>query len=331
MEELSLKYNYVIVGSGAYYLVGYRDVMGLKNVSYHSGYSDGFDGFISRQLLRWNFSRELNKHIKTPFSAYVYPRLYPHHFEDDKPLCYLFFGNAQYVYQTSYLDYLRKHVPGVKLVLYMQDLVSRNRGLHFDKVRDKFDLLVSYDYGDASRYGMSFHPTPMSKVEVTADGMADKNDVYFCGYAKSRWQKVHEVYARCKELGLKCDFNLLDMPKDGEHLAGINYIEKPMDYLENLRHVVGSRCILEVMQDNADGFTPRLWESIMYDRHLLTNNDHVLRSEFYFAYGHHSIDLLRDDTATAVLSADVQYPDALKESLSPRHLLQFIDNLISAK
>lgn len=325
MEEIELHYNYVIVGCEGYYLVGYRDVMNLPCVSYHKDYWDGFRGIISRQLLRWNFSRQLNRCIHTPFSWYVYPRLYPYNFPDDKPLCYVFFGNLQYIYQTSYLDYLRSHVPDVKIVLYMQDLVARNHQLHLERVANKFDLMITYDSGDAEKYNLAFHPTPMSRVEIAIDKSFKKSDIYFCGYAKNRWKKVHDVFRQCQRMGLRCDFNILDLPLDAERLEGINYITSPFSYIENLQHVISSHCVLEIMQDNADGFTPRLWESIMYDRHLLTNNNTVFESSFYYSLGHHSLEILNNKETIKALTTEVSYPDTLKESLSPRHLLSFID------
>ena len=327
MEEL--KYNYVIIGSEGYYLVGYRDVIGLPTVSYHANYNAGFKGRLPRLLVRWNFSRQLNKYVHTPFSWYVYPKLYPHQFNDDKPICYIFFGNRQYIFQTSYLSYLRKHVPGVKIVLYMQDLVARNIGLHLDTCSSQFDLMVSYDQGDALRYGMAFHPTPMSVVDIPEDDCIPRSDVYFCGYAKNRYGKIHETYKKCVQAGLVCDFNILDLPPGVPRLDGIHYIDKPFDYLTNLQHVKKTRCVIEIMQEGADGFTPRLWESIVYDKHLLTNNSKIEQSPYYFEKGCHLLTHLSNDNITDMLNEDVLYPYALKESLSPKHLLQFIDQKLA--
>ena len=329
MSAIDLRYNYVIVGSEGYYLVGYRDIMGLDNVAYFTDFYSGFDTAVDRCLVRWNFSRKLNSIVSTPFSRYVFPRLYPHRFSDDKPLCYVFFGNRQYVYQTPYLDYLRHTQSDVRLVLYMQDLVERNAELCFDAVRGKFDLLLSYDSGDAERYGMTYYPTPMSCVALPDADDLPHSDVYFCGYAKNRYEVLHELFRKCVERGLKADFNIIGMPTHAPRLPGITYSDKPINYADNLRHIARTRCILEVMQRGANGFTPRAWESIVFDKHLLTDNAAFLNSEYSYLQGHHGIELLDGDNAPQVISADVQYPDTLKHRLSPVRLLQFIDKNLS--
>lgn len=323
MEDI--KFNYIIIGSDGYYLAGYHDLLDKPYVSYHQSYNDGFDGFIPKQLLRWNFSRQLNKYIHTPFSWYVYPRLYPHYFNDGKPLCFLFFGNQQYIYQTSYLEYIRKTHPSAKIVLYMQDVVRKNKELNFEKVAGKFDLLLSYDKGDAAQYSMLFHPTPMSKQTIEEDSSIVESDVYFCGYAKTRYPIINDTYMKCKEAGLRCDFIVLDMPNDAEHVEGIQYLSKPLTYIQNLQHVQKTKCVVEIMQEGADGYTPRLWESIIYDKHLLTNNKELKASEFCYEQGQHSIESLTGESISELIISPISYPEPLKDKLSPVHLLQFID------
>ena len=328
MEEYKFKYNYVIIGAGGYYLNGYHDIMSLPNVSYHSSYADGFDSWLSRQVLRWNFSNVVNRHVCTPFSWYVYPRLYPLHFSDNRPLCFLFFGNTQYIYQTSYTEYLRKRYPQARLVLYMQDLVERYPQSMFEKVSPKMDLLLSYDKGDCHKYGMLFHPTPMSYVHIPDNLMLPPSDVYFCGYAKSRFPVVHRIYNELTSQGLTCDFNLLGMPDMAPRIDGIKYISQPFSYTENLQHVVKTKCILEVMQEGADGYTPRLWESIMYNRHLLTNNSTLKDSKYFHPNGMHEYGETGNIDVRPWLDMPISYDEEFKNSLSPVHLLQFIDQAL---
>ena len=42
-----------------------------------------------------------------------------------------------------------------------------------------------------------------------------------------------------------------------------------MNYIENLKHIRRTNCILEVVQNNAKGSTIRTWEAIMYDKKYL--------------------------------------------------------------
>lgn len=48
-----------------------------------------------------------------------------------------------------------------------------------------------------------------------------------------------------------------------------------------LYHSVNSRCILDINQENADGYTSRFLEAVMFNKRLLTDNKSIASSEFY--------------------------------------------------
>ena len=206
--------------------------MNLPYVSYHKDFYDGFNNWAQRQLVRWNFSKQVNKLIPTPFSNYVYPRLYPHHFIDFKPICFLFFGNAQQIYQTSYPQYLRESYPKCRIVLYMQDIIARNAELDITNPSKEYDLLISYDKGDAKKYNMEYYPTPMSYVHVAKNDKISKSDLYFCGKGKDRYPLIHSIYEQCTRMGLICDFHITDMPDSAPRINGVHY-NTNISYMEN--------------------------------------------------------------------------------------------------
>lgn len=327
MEEYNFKYNYVIVGAPGYYLVGYRDVINLPNVSYHATYNDGFDGWIKRNILRWNFSRRLNKYVKTPFSKYVYPRLYPHSFVEDKPLCFIFFSGMFYIYQSSYLEYVKKTY-NAKTVLYFQDLLSCYKLVDINKAKDEFDLLISYDMSESKAHQMEWHPTPMSYVPIAPNNDIPYSDVYYCGYAKSRFPIIHDIYRKLTQQGYTCNFNLMYMSPNDPHIDGINYPDRFFSYEENLMHVCRSKCVLEIMQEGADGYTPRLWECIMYNKHLITNNKTIWNSVYFNPEGIHSVEDVENGKIENWINNQISFSEEEKRSLSPLHLLKFIDNRI---
>ena len=326
MELDNLKYNYVICGAGGYYDFGYRDVMNLPNVRYYSRYDGGVRTKLEKFLIRFNFSKKVNRFLKTPFGHVVYPIIYKPDFYDTKPLCFIFFGNVEYVYQTSYLKFLRKKYPDVKIVLYMQDLIHKNPQLDFNRCKCNFDLILSYDRGDCLKYDLHFHPTPMSQVVVEEDNLIEESDVYFCGYAKSRYQLINDLYMRYTSYGLKCDFNIMKYPTDAPRVDGIKYHDCLFTYEQNIQHILKTKAILEVMQDGADGFTPRVWESIIYDKHLITSNTSLINSEFYDRMSMH---IYNDISLVDNIFTPVAYSLNKKQQLSPIHLLKYIDNILS--
>lgn len=329
---MEFKYNYVICGADGYYKVGYHDIITLPNVCYHESFLSGLNNFLSKSVVRWNFSRTVNRIVRTPFAFAAYRLMYPHCFDNSKPLCYIFFGHLKHIINSSYLSYLRKEYPEVKLVLYMQDLISTFPEIDIEKCKKQFDLVLSYDMGDCNKYGLQYHPTPMSFIEINAYPNFAKSDVYFCGRAKGRYQIICEVYERCKSLGLKCDFHVMSCPKEEKRITGIHYDSYYMSYTENLQRMSQSKCIVEVMQPNADGFTPRLWESIVYGKHLLTNNKKILSSNYYNPHNiKHIEDFLTEekDSLVSWLSSPVSITDEDKMKLSPINLLTHIDYNLS--
>lgn len=324
------RYNFVICGLGGYYDYGYADLMGLPDVAYCHTPAEGIANPLLRFAVRANYSSRVCRLLRRQPGRWAWRYAYTPHFADEsRPRCYVFFGALAAVYQSGYVEYLRRRYPTAKFVLYMQDIVARNAALDLDYCRRAFDLLLSYDKGDCERYGMLYHPTPMSCVPMSEAEAEPEYDVYFCGYAKRRYPLVGRLYKEYTAAGLRCDFHLLLYPDGEPRVPGIHYNGPVMSYADNLRHVCRSRAVLEVMQDGATGFTPRLWEAIVYDRHLITNNlPAVAASPYYDAATMHAIDA---HDLPALLRKPATHPAETKESLSPRHLLRFIEDNLADK
>ena len=108
-----------------------------------------------------------------------------------------------------------------------------------------------------------------------------------------------------------------------ERIEGDGLIyDSPISYMDNLRYVLASKCILEVMQANADGYTPRLWEAIMYDKHLLTNNAFIRNTQYWNPRGIH---LLTECNDFLFINNSVSYSGDIKKSKSPVNMLYFIE------
>lgn len=330
---LRLRYNYVVCGAGGYYTIGYKDIMDHPQIKYYDSYLSGVGGILLKSMVRLNFSRKVNTIIKTPLSMVVNRYLFENDFDRNSRLCYLFFMNNNVVFNSSYPQYLRSHYPNVKLALYLQDLVSsrRKQDLDIDYLKNVFDIILSYDKHDCEQYNLIYHPTPMSVVNVPNNENITFSDVYYCGSAKGRYPLIHHIFEECQKHGLVCDFNILENLHEPikDKLAGVRYIHYPMSYIENLQHVIKSNCILEVMQEHAIGYTPRLWESIVYDKHLLSNNPEIINSDYYKNGITHILDEgFSFDSFKNDIKTKVKYPVEYKQKLSPIHLFQTIDNLL---
>ena len=320
------KYNYVVVGGSNYYEVAYANLLSLPNVAYFKSYLDGIKSNVIKILLRINFNLHLNKYIPTPFRKIVFPLLFQHHFSNDKPICFIFFESQFAIYNTRYIEYLKRKYPGSKFVLYMQDLVSSLPYYDINSYKYRFDLIFSYDKGDCKKYSLHYFPTPYSYYNISNLDKKESIDVYFCGAGKTRYKAIFEVYKRCVREKLKCKFFITGVPKS-ERIQGEGLIyDCPITYIENLSYVAASKCVLEIMQENADGYSLRLWEAMMYNKHLLTNNHHIINSDFYFKEFIHFVSETKPFDNW--INTQVCYPESLRESKSPIWLLREIENLI---
>jgi len=118
-------------------------------------------------------------------------------------------------------------------------------------------------------------------IKSINDENIPQSDVYFVGSAKDRLELIFDVFHQLKQEGITCDFYLSGVPSSKKIKdAGIHYIHK-MSYIENLKHVVRTKCILEIVQGNAKSSTLRTWEAIMYDKKLLTNNLTIANDYYY--------------------------------------------------
>ena len=87
--------------------------------------------------------------------------------------------------------------------------------------------------------------------------------------AKNRLPEIISAYERLCSFGLKCDFHLVGVEEKNQvHKDNICYISG-MDYQTNLQHILHTKCLLEVMQQNGTGYTQRMCEAVALDKKKL--------------------------------------------------------------
>lgn len=324
----SLSYNYIIAGGADYYQTIYSDLMGKPGVVYYPQYISGIPSPFKQLLTRFNFNIILNRYCTTPLSRWVYPWLYPCPFDDGKPLCFLFFECQYAIFNTSYLEYLRRRYPGVKLVLFMQDVVSSLPYYPMEQLKDRFDLILSFDSDDCQRYQLSYHPTPYSIIQPAQWVKQPPVDVYFCGAVKSRYPALMALYRRCMAEGLTCRFIMNGAPRANRVKGDGLIYDRPVSYMTNLSHVQSARCLVEIIQRSAKGSTLRLWEALFFDKLLLTNSTVVRNQPFYNPSFIRSLDDARP--LADWLTTAVTYEDRYRRDRSPIRLLESVDHILTA-
>jgi len=152
------------------------------------------------------------------------------------------------------------------------------------------------------------------------------SDVYFLGKAKNRLSEIIGAYKRLRSFGLKCDFHLVGVEKEQQvYKDDIQYISS-IDYQTNLQHILHTKCLLEVMQQDGAGYTQRMCEAVALDKKIITNNSMIDKAPFFndkfiLQYSNPS-EITRDFCIGLKDKENVDYN--YKENFSPKELLEFI-------
>lgn len=318
-----MKYNYVFFQlSYDYYRIAYCDLTKYEGVEYIDQYPK-YGGELIRMLCKIHRSPILNRFVYLPLKRVWNPFFFKNNFADKKPICFLFSAGCAYLKDYGFVDYLKKKYPSAKFVCFYQDIVESVKSSKIEDIKRVFDLVLSYDPDDSKKYDLVFHNTVFSDYTITGPNNVNKSDVYFVGAAKNRLQQILDVYKKLKDFSLTCDFNIIGVPKqDQVEGEGLHYIDG-MSYVENLKHVIKTRVVLEVMQKRATGASLRLWECINYDKIFLTNNEFAPYFSCYDASNMHQISEI--ENIKQWISTPCCYSEGQKESIRPIKLLEFIE------
>ena len=179
----------------------------------------------------------------------------------------------------------------------------------------------------AVKHHLVYHPTVYSPIH--AHNFSNKYDLYFLGRDKGRLKTLISICSTAQRKGLRCLFILPEVPKSQRiPCEGIIYVDDPIDYQENLNHIAESRCIIEILQNEASSPTFRTWECIMFGRMLITNNQSLQTSVFYDS-GYVSIFHDENDFDWKIVkrgSTFVSGQNPFITSISPNSLVSFIEN-----
>lgn len=325
-------YKYIILGSGLghYYDYAYRQVNDIEGCLYDGAFP--WNTMIQK-INRVHYSNKLNKYIKLPFKKiwiFAYLRYIDRKVKSvagrNEKICFIFFRTWFLVglLDNGFAEILKKAYPNCKIVFFLQDQV-RVSGISIDLLKESADLMIYYDKCDAAKWGGRQHDVPYSRIDdfkVSEDEI--ESDVYFCGYAKDRYDQIIKFYEVLTSRGLLCDFHIIGVAKEKRLYEDKINFEKVLTYEENLNKVARTRCVLEIIQRESEGNTLRVYEAIMLDKLLLSNNEALVKSTLYNEK-FMSVCIKPEYVNSEWIknSKDVHYEG--KEALYPDKLLDFIE------
>ena len=280
MSERNLHYNFVFFFARDDF---WLSILGkeLYESEYVHVYREAFEGPVwMRKLFHYHWAYRINRHINLPFKQIWFRRMYRQKFTHDLPLCFVYLGGNNIYRDGGFTRYVRRRDPRNRQILV--DIISKKSDYDYSIVRNKVDLATTFDQGEAEKYGIHyFREDTYSKLIELPEQFEFESDVYFLGAAKDRLDDIMAIYRKLHEAGLKCLFILAGVPKEKQIEAdGIEYTTG-ISYEENLRHVVKTKCMLELVQGGSVDITTRAIEAIAYQRRLLTNCQCVPRAYYH--------------------------------------------------
>lgn len=126
----------------------------------------------------------------------------------------------------------------------------------------------SFDKADCERYGYRYNPQFYGGNPAYKERDPEW-DVFFVGQEKGRLQKIRDIEARLKGVGLTTEFRIVG------HNSGYLPYDKVVDLISR------SRAILDIQADWQDGMTLRPLEALFYKKKLITNSSAYASSDLY--------------------------------------------------
>jgi len=330
----TLKYNYVYFNSSylthgktdpnEYNAICLRDVESLPGVKVVSTPLDYLPYFF-RLMYYLHHLKRFNKHFSLPLKKLWYPFIFKNDFDKSKPICFVVATNSLPI---DYLFYLKKKFPTCRMVKIHRDLLKityMNPEYSEANMKKVFDFRMSIDQVESKEHELVFFHEIESKIDIAQSKEYPLFDVFFAGKAKDRLPKLLEAYDAFTKAGLKCFFYITHAnPNQMVKRDGIVYADKFMPYLDMLNYSINSRCMFDINQEGALGFTSRFLEAVIYNKLLITDNPSVLDSKYYnpnyIQYfddvSKIDVDFIKDD-----IVVDYKY----EGEFSPVHLIEQID------
>lgn len=176
-------------------------------------------------------------------------------------------------------------IADIKLIKYIKKSIHKECKLHtffwnpisklFTNEKDAINILKklgchisTFDKTDAINYQITYKDQFIRKVDVPNSSKI-KYDYYFLGVPKGRIQTLNSIANKLSKIG-----------KNGKIIVARSK-EEQISYMENIKNVHESHCIIELLQDGQSGITLRALEALIYHKKLITNSKDIINYDFY--------------------------------------------------
>lgn len=237
------------------------------------------------KIARIHFSKMLNQKKELPFK-----RIWFHKFAEYicsnqyEEIVIIIYDRNRLANNSEFLKYLRNYFPKSKLVYYFTNIVkiSGARSNNFvEHLKQYYDVIYTYDPGDAVKYGFRYQPLIYSKNESIHLNKNRNHEVFYVGAAKDRLSLLLSTYEKLNKLGIRTNFSIVNVDENLQKYTTEIQYNKWTSYSNVLQLINKSTCILDIIQGESEGFTMKVCEAVYYDKLLITTNKKVQDAPFY--------------------------------------------------
>ena len=278
--------QYYVLGNGAewcYY--SWKGALDTDDSIHFYNEAIPFEGpRVLKYLCLTHYSQRFNAKRRLPFKKVWYKRILRGLKIDAENENFLIvYDRNRLLYDLDFFKFIRKKRPGIKLFYLFSNIVkytgAQNMGI-LNSLNSYFDKVFAFDRTDALKYHFSYFPLIYTR-SVSMNNKAPEYDLFYIGKAKDRYDQLIRVFEKAQEEGLKCDFNIVDVPKEKQRYCDKIHYNQPLSYSEVLKRMDNAKCIVDMIQGQSTAFTIKTCEAIVYDKKLITSNENVISEAFY--------------------------------------------------
>lgn len=302
--------QYYVLGNGAEWCYfSWKGALDIDKSIHFTNGSIPFSGprFLKRMCFA-HYSRRFNNKRRLPFKRIWYSRILKglNIYSGDENYLIIYDRN-KLLFDLNFFNYVRKKNPRIRIAYLFSNIVKYTGALNMgivNKLNMYFDKVFAFDKTDAVKYNFSYFPLIYTK-SVPMDNKEPEYDLFYIGKAKDRYEQLIRVFEKAQEEGLKCDFNIVGVPKEKQLYRDIIHYDQPLSYQEVLKRMNNAKCIVDMIQGQSTAFTIKTCEAIIYDKKLITSNENV-KTELFF-----------NDNMMMVFSGESSISDFLLRETTP--------------
>ena len=232
-------------------------------------------------LYRFHMSLKVNSYIKIPFKFLWLKKIFKNFSKNDEFFVEMIEGENIGLHKDA-LRWIKKKFPNVCLVYYCLNTIPKQSRFSFPKIdmlKKEYDYVLSFDKDDAKNNSFIYYEGIYSKYNRQFDDNIEY-DLFFVGNNKGRIDELHKIYKELTQKNVRCLFYINNVSKNDIVYPEIHYNEK-LSYLSVIELICKSKCILELIFNDRNNNSFRMWESFVYNKKILTNHKLVFDFDFY--------------------------------------------------